>query len=47
MLSEKQIGKMVIDENVLLKDYENNNNWIGIKIQKAKIKLLDEILEIK
>ena len=46
MMSEEQVSKMTIDENILLKDYENNNNWIGIKIQKAKIELLDKILEI-
>lgn len=46
MLSEKEIKTMVIHESCLLTDYERNDNYIGIQVQKAKIELLDIILEI-
>ena len=46
MITEKQIRAIAIQETCLLEDYKKANNYIGIKVQEAKIELLDIILEI-
>lgn len=46
MLTEKQIRAIAIQETCLLEDYKKANNYMGVKIQEAKIELLDKILEI-
>ena len=44
MLSEKRLVDIAIQEGCLLEDYKNANNFVGIKIQQAKIDLLDRII---
>ena len=47
MLSKNDIIKIAIDESLLLEDFKNANNYVGIKIQEGKIEILDLILEIE
>lgn len=47
MKSEKDIRYMALDETCLLKDFEAANNYIGVKIQKRVIEVLDDLLEIE
>lgn len=44
MLSEKDLINIAIQEGCLLEDYKKANNYVGIKIQQAKIDLLDSII---
>ncbi len=44
MLSEKDLVNIAIQEGCLLEDYKKANNYVGIKIQQAKIDLLDSII---
>ena len=46
-LIKKEIAKIAVHECLLLKDFANADNYVGCKIQKGKIELLDEMLNIK
>ena len=46
-LIKKEIAKIAVHECLLLKDFANADNYVGGKIQKGKIELLDEMLNIK